>query len=83
MPDISKWDISKVKTMNNIFCNCESLTSLPDLFKWNIYKNNMLFGCNKKIKLMILNYKVNNKDNNEDNNEDKNRDNNNNMNNMN
>ena len=35
LPDISKWDISKVTQCDILFGNCESLESLPDISKWN------------------------------------------------
>ena len=35
LPDISKWDTSKVINMSNIFSGCISLSSLPDISKWN------------------------------------------------
>ena len=35
LPDISKWDISKVKNMRCMFAYCDSLISLPDISKWN------------------------------------------------
>ena len=36
LPDISKWNTSKVTTMNGVFSRCCSLKSLPDISKWNI-----------------------------------------------
>ena len=35
MPDISKWDISSAKYINDMFNNCESLLELPDISEWN------------------------------------------------
>ena len=35
-PDISNWDITKVKDMNFMFFNCEKLISLPDISKWDV-----------------------------------------------
>ena len=35
LPDISKWNISKVTNMSNMFDGCTSLKSLPDISKWN------------------------------------------------
>ena len=35
LPNISKWDISKVKFINFMFYKCLELTSLPDISKWN------------------------------------------------
>ena len=35
LPDISKWNINKVETMESIFCDCMRLKSLPDISIWN------------------------------------------------
>ena len=35
LPDLSKWNTSKVINMNRMFCDCEFIKSLPDLSKWN------------------------------------------------
>ena len=35
LPDISKWDVSKVEYMNKMFKKCKSLKSYPDFSKWN------------------------------------------------
>ena len=47
LPDISKWNISKVKNMIGMFNCCESLSFLPDISKWNtknVYEiNGMLY----------------------------------------
>ena len=49
IPDISKWNISNVKNMENLFWGCYSLVSLPDISKWNIknvtLKKGMFCGC--------------------------------------
>ena len=37
LPDISKWNTSKVNNMNDMFRYCSSLSSLPDISKWNIW----------------------------------------------
>ena len=34
--DISKWDVSNVKNMNNAFWNCKNLTSVGDLSNWDV-----------------------------------------------
>ena len=31
LPDISKWDISRVDKLDNLFKECNSLLSLPDI----------------------------------------------------
>ena len=36
LPDISKWDNSKVTHLYSMFEGCKSLTSLHDTSKWNI-----------------------------------------------
>ena len=38
IPDISKWDISKVENLKYLFSECSSLKTLPDLSKWNTSK---------------------------------------------
>ena len=35
LPNIAKWDTSKVKYMQNMFKGCSKLESLPDLYIWN------------------------------------------------
>ena len=35
LPDISKWNMSKVEYLSGLFINCSSLTSLPDISKWD------------------------------------------------
>ena len=35
LPELSKWDISRVIFLNNFFSNCRELTSIPDISKWN------------------------------------------------
>ena len=42
LPDISKWDISKVTNMSRLFGHLYHLKSLPDISKWNTSNvNNM------------------------------------------
>ena len=36
LPDISRWDTSKVKTLSAMFYGCSSLEKLPDISCWNI-----------------------------------------------
>ena len=46
LPDISKWNISKVKDMSYAFADCNSLEILPDISKWDTsdaIKMNYLF----------------------------------------
>ena len=47
--NISDWDVSNVKNMNNAFWNCNNLVSIGDLSNWNVsnVKNMMgaFFGC--------------------------------------
>ena len=49
VPDLSKWNTSKITKMRESFCNCENLISLPDMSKWNISNvfdiSRMFFGC--------------------------------------
>ena len=35
LPDISKWNLSKVKDISRLFSGCSSLKELPDISKWN------------------------------------------------
>ena len=50
LPDMSKWDTSKVFDMGCMFHGCNALSSLPDISKWNTSKvtnlNSMFNGCN-------------------------------------
>ena len=44
LPDISKWNISKVTNYTGMFNKCKSLSLLPDFSKWiNIIKNKCYF----------------------------------------
>lgn len=49
--DISKWDVSRVTNMNNMFYDCYTLRSTGDLRKWDvsnvIYFNCMFMDCVK------------------------------------
>ena len=49
IPDLSKWNISKVNDLSFMFFRCDSLLSLPDISKWNIsnVKNmsSMFYNC--------------------------------------
>ena len=50
LPDISKWDISRVTTINNFFNGCSSLSKIPDITIWRYYFQNFKFtfildGC--------------------------------------
>ena len=69
LPNITKWNISKVTIINNIFYSCQSLISLPDISKWIItpfiiHKNSILENCfnsvneiakaKKKLKLLFI-----------------------------
>ncbi len=36
IPDISKWNVSKVNNISKMFYGCNSLITLPDISKWNI-----------------------------------------------
>ena len=37
LPDISKWDISFVSNIRNLFYGCSSLKELPDISKWDVH----------------------------------------------
>ena len=47
--------MQNVNNMSKMFCDCKSLSSLPDISKWNTQniKNieNMFSGCNKKLNI--------------------------------
>ena len=38
LPNLSKWNTSRVTNMSALFCDCKSLLSLPDISKWDISK---------------------------------------------
>ena len=44
LPDFSRWDISKVIDMSNLFNGCSSLKYLPDISKWNTNKIELMNG---------------------------------------
>jgi len=48
LPDISKWNTSKVTSTSNMFFHCKSLTYLPDISKWDM-------GNIKDFKYMFFN----------------------------
>ena len=69
LPDISKWNTSKVENTTGIFYKCSSLNILPDIWKWDtknvVYMKYIFFGCSslKEIKNLdkwntgnVLNY---------------------------
>ena len=35
LPNISKWNTSKVENMSGMFSGCSSLESIPDISNWN------------------------------------------------
>ena len=49
--DISEWNVSNVKSMNNMFYMCEELESVGDLSKWDVSNvmsmRGMFSDCNK------------------------------------
>ena len=55
LPDISKWDTSKVIDMNKIFYNCRNLSSLSDISEWDTNNatnmDGMFFNCSSLISL--------------------------------
>ena len=59
LPDISNWNLSRVISMNHMFCGCKSLISLPDFYMLNKYKNYIIFEVTYKKnegKVKILGY---------------------------
>ena len=55
LPDISKWNTSKIKNMSHMFHECLSLKSLPDISKWDasnvMYMDFMFALCISLISL--------------------------------
>ena len=55
LPDISKWNTSKVTNMSYLFSNCSSLLSLPDISKWNTENvtdmREIFCGCSSLLSL--------------------------------
>ena len=55
LPDLSKWDISKVNDLRGMFKDCNNLLSLPDISKWNTSNvtdmSEMFSGCNTLLSL--------------------------------
>ena len=39
LPDISKWDIQNLNSLDNLFSGCISLNTLPDISKWKVNLN--------------------------------------------
>ena len=63
-PDISKWNVEKVKNMSFIFKECSSLKHIPNIAKWSLNKNVLLKDMFKScISLVDIpdNFKENNK----------------------
>ena len=54
-PDISKWDISKVKNISGLFCYCTNLIKIPDISIWNTNEveemDNIFSECKSLISL--------------------------------
>ena len=66
LPDISKWDVSNVINMDNLFAVCKSLKVIPNILKWNIEKvermDNIFYCCSfPDIYLYISKFKKKNK----------------------
>ena len=53
IPDISKWNINKVRKINGMFNGCSSLLIIPDISKWNtenlIEMNQIIYGCSSLL----------------------------------
>ena len=58
IPDISKWNTSKVLNISFLFFGCSSLVSLPDISKWNVnnicFMNCLFSKCSSLISLPDL-----------------------------
>ena len=44
LPDISKWDTSKVVDMSYMFLKCSKIESLPNISKWNTINLKIMTG---------------------------------------
>ena len=53
LPDISKWDTSRVTNMQYMFCFCSSLKLLPDISNWNTEKVENIIGMFKNCSSLI------------------------------
>ena len=55
LPDISKWNTSKVTNINRVFYECCSFISLPDISIWDLLNiknmDNLFSGC-KSLKTL-------------------------------
>ena len=57
LPELSKWNISIVEDMSNMFYGCNSIKSLPYFYMLNKYKNYIIFEVtykNNEGKVKIL-----------------------------
>ena len=49
IPDISKWNTSKVTNMSYLFGKCENIENIPDISNWNTsnvkYMHGIFMGC--------------------------------------
>ena len=65
LPDISKWNIEKMKDIGAMFLGCTSLIELPDISKWNTKNiknmNCLFYNCSSLRELPdISNWNINN-----------------------
>ena len=65
IPDISKWDTSKIIDMSYLFYECSKIEYLPDISDWNVENvynmTGMFSGCQSLISLPnIAKWKLNN-----------------------
>ena len=53
--DMSSWNVKNVKTMKNLFYNCNALENLPDISNWDISNvtdlSGVFYNCKNLIKL--------------------------------
>ena len=57
-PNIEKWKINELLSINGIFTKCKSITSFPDISKWNLNKNTL-----NKEKIFNVSSSISNKNN--------------------
>lgn len=50
---ISKWNMGNILYIDNMFCNCKSLISIPDIYNWNLNNNRI-----KSMKNLFKNCKL-------------------------
>ena len=52
--DMSSWNVKNVKTMKNLFYNCNALENLPDISNWDISNVTNLSGLNGIPQMLLI-----------------------------